>query len=604
MAFGGVLGASRVLKSPLRGQFLEVLKMGIIKELTRDVVERIAAGEVVERPASVIKELVENAIDARATCISVEIADGGKDLIAISDDGCGMSPEDLGFSILRHHTSKISVDTDLWKIHTMGFRGEALAAIGAVSRMEISSRVNLPDIVEGASLRVEGGDAAALQPAGCAGGTRVVIRDLFFNVPARKKFLKSTAVELGHIVDLITEYSLGFPHIRFELSSDGKSRLRANSLDERERVLEILGSSISNSLIRVDEGTPDISVRGWIAEKGRARARDVHVFLNRRPVRDRVLMHALTQAFGERLDRGQFPSAVLWVEIDSSKVDVNVHPAKREVRFVSSGAVHDFVKNCVRKSLQSCDIKAASVVDQPEELRLGSSISYKEGIGAVGLDLPTPTFPCKGEGSLDRDQGQMAITGEPALRPIGQLGRTYLVCEDTDSTLVLIDQHAAHESLGFKELKAQFESGDIAQQRLLIPEQLDLGAKEFGYISENFGLLTGMGFEVEPFGGTTLLVKAVPALLGGVGLATLFDKLAHEFEELGSSEALEEAVDKVFAVVACHAQVRAGDRLSSEEMRGLIDDMNRNEITHCPHGRPAMVRIDRSEIEKWFKRRK
>jgi len=568
--------------------------MGIIRELTRDLIERIAAGEVVERPASVVRELVENAVDAGATHISVEIEEGGKDLIAISDDGCGMSPEDLGHSVLRHHTSKISQDSDLWNIQTMGFRGEALAAIAAVSRMEISSRVNLSDIVEGAAIIIEGGDAGEVQPAGCAGGTRIVVRDLFYNVPARKKFLKSSTVESGHIVDLMTEYALGFPHIRFKLSTDGRSRLKANSFDDRERVLEILGDRVSDSLYRVSDATPDISIKGWLAEKGRARAKDVHIFLNRRPISDRILMHALTQAFGERLDRGQFPSAVLWIEVDPGKVDVNVHPAKREVRFVNSGGVHDFVKNSVRKALQSraefCVPRSAT--EQHGERWSGIPLLCKEGLGEVELDLPPPA------------PEQLSSIAEPTLIPLGQLDRTYLICEDSDATLVLIDQHAAHEGLGFKRLKKQFDSGNIAEQRLLIPEQLELGGKEFGYISENFDLLAEMGFEIEPFGGTTLLVKAVPAILSGTNLETLFDKLAHEFENLGSSEAVEEAVDRVFSVMACHAQVRAGDKLSNEEMRSLIESMDRESITHCPHGRPAMVRIEKNEIEKWFKRRK
>jgi DNA mismatch repair protein MutL len=324
-------------------------------------------------------------------------------------------------------------------------------------------------------------------------------------------------------------------------------------------------------------------------------------------------MHALTAAFGERLARGQFPAAVLWVEVDPSKVDVNVHPTKREVRFENGGAVHDFVMHAVRKSL---DARAGEVfahapcgksgveaaIMRYEQKRLDSGLETRD----AGFERPGRGTRDSGLERLEFGQGfpshESRVTSHEVFRPIGQLSSTYIICEGEGGALVLIDQHAAHEKLGFENLKRQYACGSVAVQRLLVPESVELGVKELAYVEEHLGLLDRAGFEVEPFGGNTLLVKAVPAILGDASTTPVFEELASDLENYGGSRTFDEEIERIFAVVACHAQVRAGDRLSNEEIAALVRDIERENIAHCPHGRPAVVKIEKSEIEKWFKR--
>jgi DNA mismatch repair protein MutL len=607
--------------------------MGRIQRLPAEVVEKIAAGEVVERPASVVKELVENAIDAGAATISVDVAGGGSERIVVMDDGMGMTPEDLGACILRHATSKIAGADDLWNIRTMGFRGEALAAIGAVSRLAIESRQNVPEVIEGSRIEVLGGDVRGPIVAGCAGGTRVAVADLFYNVPARRKFLRSANVENGHISEVVTTYALAFPHIRFELSVDGARRVNLAACRQNdaaaafsERALKVMGSRVGQ-LMPVSEDSPDISVHGFVAEGGRRGGKDIFFFLNGRPIRDRMLMHALAQGFGERMGAGQFPAAALWIEIDPAKVDVNVHPAKREVRFSDGGAIYSFLLAAVRKPVSAVGISIVAADPAPyrapqsgvldavmryEENRLArgpSTLSVRSGRGPE--EFRQAYVPAKGRANMSLGAlptfpaSSISVqieTALPTLSPIGQYALSYIVCEDPAGALVLIDQHAAHERLGFEVLRRAYARGTVPEQKLLIPEHVELGEKAAAYLVEAREKLVLAGFEIEPFGGGTVLVKAVPELLRDASVAGLMERLADEFEAMGEASSLEETMEKVFAVVACHRQVRAGDRLGAEELRALVRDIERENITSCPHGRPALVRIERDEIEKWFKR--
>lgn len=580
--------------------------MGRIRGLAPDVIEKIAAGEVVERPASVVKELVENAIDAGAKTVSIDCAGGGAERITVIDDGIGMGSDDLAESVRRHATSKISDADDLWNITTMGFRGEALAAISAVSKLVVESKPNAPDVIEGASLTVEGGIASGPIVAGCAGGTRIVVSDLFYNVPARRKFLRSSKVESGHIYDVVAQYALAYPRLRFELAIDGSRRLNLpactadiGDVGSTERIRAVMGDR-TGALLAVGESSPEISVRGAVAMGGRRGGKDVYLFLNGRPVKDRMLMHAITQAFGERCHGGEYPAAVLWIDIDTAKVDVNVHPAKREVRFSDTGAVYSFLLSAVRKPVSeawvsisaepACTSGVEEAINRFESSRLASEETpmWDRDRGVRGR---AHHAPCQTEAVGAR------------LAPLGQYALGYVVCEDADGSLVLIDQHAAHERLGFEELKAAYADGSIPQQRLLIPESVDLGESAAAYIEENMEGLAAAGFELEPFGGGTIVVKAIPAMIGGKSVAALMERLAQEFEGMGRAPSVDEAMERIFALTACHGQVRAGDRLTGEELAALVRDVERNNVTSCPHGRPAVVRIERVEIEKWFKRR-
>jgi DNA mismatch repair protein MutL len=571
--------------------------MGTIRSLPRDVVERIAAGEVVERPASVVKELVENAIDAGARRVSVTSAEGGR-RITVIDDGRGMDADDLAASVMRHATSKIASEEDLFRITTMGFRGEALAAIGAVSRLTVESKPSRAEVIEGGRIVVTGGEVDGPHVAGCSGGTRVDVADIFYNVPARLKFLKSAGVEAGHIYDVVATYALAYPWIRFELTTDGADKLRLPACEtdigevaSTERIGEILGDR-ANGAVVVDEVAPDMAVRGVVAESGRKGGKDVHIFLNGRPVRDRMLMHALVQGAGERV-HGGYPAAALWIEIDPAKVDVNVHPAKREVRFADGSAVYSFLMSAVRKPVSQAPVGVEAAIMRFEERR---EVSRARGDVRGSAHFAPRRNECE-----TPEQAVAALRG--SLSPIGQYALSYVVCEDDDGSLVLIDQHAAHERLGFEQLRESFEKGSVPRQGLLIPEQVELGEKSCAYIVDSIEKLGRAGFEIEPFGGGTLLVKAVPAIAAGASATRLMEKLAAELEDIGESSSLDEAMERIFAVVACHRQVRAGDRLGPEELRALARDVERGGITSCPHGRPAVVRIRKEEIEKWFGRR-
>lgn len=580
-------------------------RVGLIRALPADVVEKIAAGEVVERPASVVKELVENAIDAGAAAISVDIEGGGLRRIRVSDDGCGMDAEDLVNSLRRHATSKITSADDLWRISTMGFRGEAIASIGAVSRLSIESRVNDPRVIEGARVEMSAGVIGGPVPAGCAPGTSVIVGDLFYNVPARRKFIRSERVEAGHAVDAVFAAALAFPRVRFDVKADGRRETLAAAVGDadeeagRERVAAVLGSASSEGLAYICESAPGLSIAGFVSERGRASGRDVHFFVNRRPVKDRVLMHALSQAFEGRLDRGASPSAVLWIEIDPARVDVNVHPAKREVKFAAPSEVHSFLMSAVKKRISS---KAPAV----------SLPAASTDAGAPGPSTEARALAAVMRFERDRlvraprftETSQTSFPAqEPRMRPLGQFGRAYIACEGEAGELVIIDQHAAHERLGFDALVAQYASGRVAQQRLLVPEHVELARADAAAISERAQLLAEAGFEIEPFGGGTIVVKAVPEILGGSSVSLLMQRLASEFAEMDSAISLDDARKRVFALAACHMQVRAGDALAPQEIASLVRDVEREAVTSCPHGRPALVRIERDQIEKWFKRK-
>ncbi|MBI4125935.1 MAG: DNA mismatch repair endonuclease MutL [Deltaproteobacteria bacterium] len=558
--------------------------MGQIRRLSPELVGKIAAGEVVERPASIVKELIENALDAGARSLRVDIAEGGKTRIVVTDDGSGMDPDDARCCLDRHATSKVRCEDDLWSISTFGFRGEALAAIAAVSRLTIETKLHDTQVIEG--IRVQGDGAGNIDTflCGCPGGTRVEVRDLFFNVPARLKFLKSEAVEYGHIVEAVQAAAIAHPELRVELVRDDRVQWVLAPTSLEQRVVDTVGAE---ETFRCFEETSDgISCAGWLTtgEMHRPTSKNLWLFVNRRPLRDKLLLHAVTHGFGETLPRGRYPVGAVFLSIDPRKIDVNVHPTKREVRFENGGAVHDFVAKVVRKSFQQA-VQKGPAARPPEEA------------GRVVLEAYVA-------GRADEGNEADGLFQQSALpvRVLGQLAKTYIVCEGPENSLVLFDQHAAHERLGFNILKQQFSSGSVAQQRLLIPQQVALSPAAAARLRESIDVLQRAGFEVEPFSGTSFSVKAVPALLGDADLSSLLEQVAHELEEAGSSNATQALFDRLFSVVACHRQIRGGDTLASQEMAALLRDVEQHGITHCPHGRPVLITFDRGEIERRFKR--
>ena len=584
--------------------------MSVIKLLSDDLIGKIAAGEVIERPASVVKELVENSIDAGAKRISIDLQDGGTKRITVTDDGCGMSADDLKLCIVSHATSKLSSLDGLFKINSMGFRGEALASIGSVSRLSVQSRVNDGKCIEGAEIFMAGKEVFGPKPSGCPPGTKIDVADLFFNVPARMKFMRSPSVEYGHIASMVSELALANPAIRFELSESGRRGIIANAVSSDDtaavesRIVGILGNRFKNKLVFISETSPDIFLRGWICQEGRSAGKDIHIFLNGRPIRDRILIHAVVSSFGIN-SRDSYPAAVLWLDIDAGKVDVNVHPTKREVRFENASAVHDFVHSAIKKSVSGISI--SPTLNEGTKFHIGGGM-YGRNVKSSPNDNWNLVFSPLGQN--DTDLGQDKKNGEDASNlsngletmPLGQIGMTYIVCETREGDMVIIDQHAAHERIGYDKLVNQSKSGGVAKQILLIPERIELDARSASYILDAKDILASAGFEVEGFGGGSIIVKEVPSLLEAADLKKLFDDIANQLEEIGRESSVDNALKALFARMACHTMVRGGDRLSKEEQIKLLDDIKRFGVTHCPHGRPVMITVSNEELAKWFDR--
>lgn len=587
--------------------------MGKIQTLSASAIERIAAGEVVERPASIVKELIENSLDAQADSIVVEIEAGGKKRIAITDTGSGMDEADARACLQRHATSKLCSSDDLWRIQTLGFRGEALAAISAVARVVIETKVNDNAVLAGTRVLVHGGEIIEFGEFGCPDGTRIEVEELFCTTPARQKFLKSDQVEYGHIAEVFTQHALAHPAVRFELIRNGKTHLSYPKVESSlRRVCHVLGANVEADLQVVEEDGADISLQGYVGKIGldKSTPKHLHIFVNGRPLRDRLLMHAVSSAYGECLQRGRYPIAVLFLAIDPTQVDVNVHPAKREVKFAKANAVHDFIKSAIRKRLGQREIPTKELFTaglNATQERVFQAVNRFETSRQQSTDFLSPL---SGQHSkqANNDQVQREFSAsEASFQPsehkvLGQLDASYIICESAAGELVIYDQHAAHERIGFDALKQQYASKGVEQQVLLIPENITLTTKETSFINEHLEILNKLGFELEPFGGETFLIKAVPAVMGAVNLQVLFETIALELEQVGSSLAYQKIVDHLFATMACHRQVRFGDRLSLAEMESLLCQVRDGKVTHCPHGRPVMIEIDKKEIERRFKR--
>jgi DNA mismatch repair protein MutL len=585
-----------------------------IRRLPDDLVDQIAAGEVVERPASVVKELVENALDAGAERIRVEVRDGGTSLIAVTDDGFGMSADDARLALERHATSKIASGEDLIRIHTFGFRGEALPAIASVSRLRLRTRAR--GAAEGFELRIEAGKLQDARAAGGPEGTRIEVADLFVNVPARRKFLKSAATEWGHVAEWLARAALALPGVHFDVQRDDRPVLSWPAVrDPIERVAAVLSEREAEGLVpaRGEEGA--LRIEGFVSRPDvqRANAAGLHLFVNRRPVRDRLLRHALLDAYRDVLPRGRYPTALLFLDVPPEAVDVNVHPAKWEVRFADPAAVHRLVARAVRQSLEQRHWIAPSGARPP--------VAFETTPGHVGEGPPASDWIFAGAGAevVNRaGQGASAsLFAEPTagaaapvrfgdLRLLGQVLATYLVAETRDG-LVLIDQHAAHERVLYEGLRASWREGGVARQALLLTETVELAPDRVARISANADELLQLGFEVEPFGERAVAVRAIPALLAGHDPVSLLRDIA---DQLGGGRGdgagtlrHPDAADALFASLACHAARRAGDRLEPREQQALLAALDTIPFAPtCPHGRPVAVPIGRSELERRFGR--
>ena len=576
-----------------------------IRLLSSEVASQIAAGEVIERPASVVKELMENALDADAKSISISIAEAGRKLIEVADDGSGIASDELALAVSRHATSKLARADDLFHISTLGFRGEALASIGSVSRMTITSKV--ANSKAGARIKVEGGREGKVESIGAPTGTVVRVEDLFHNVPARLKFLKADVTERRAMDALITRYALAYPNVRFKLSEGSNVTLQTSGDGDRRAILAALyGVDIAKQLLEINFEEEGIRLSGFTSPTAltRSNRKDITFFVNGRWVQDTPLTTALVQAYHTLLMVGRYPLAAIFVEIAPEEVDVNVHPAKAEVRFRNQDKVFGFVQRTVRRGLL-----AYSPVPQVAPSLWGTRSKSSQ---QVGLD-----WTIAHDGSLAVDSGQLTLESEtqsalnpqlsttsqiPLLRLIGQIGATYLVAEGPDG-LYLIDQHAAHERVLFEKLMAQHDQKKIPSQSLLTPAAVTLPPQSAKALDSQLSILGQFGFQVEEFGTNTFQVRAMPSLFAGSDPSTALRAIVEDFEE--DESPLQNEIEKKLAARVCKRMaVKGGQTLSPEEQRALLSDLERCDSPRtCPHGRPTMIHLSVEMLERQFGRK-
>ncbi|MBM3583808.1 MAG: DNA mismatch repair endonuclease MutL [Alphaproteobacteria bacterium] len=586
-----------------------------IRRLPEGLINRIAAGEVVERPASVVKELVENALDAEARRVAIRIEAGGRALVMVEDDGRGMTADDLALAVERHATSKLP-DGDLTAIGTLGFRGEALPSIGAVARLTVTSRTRGG---AGAAITVDGARKDGPRPAAAAPGTRVEVRELFHATPARLKFLKAERTEVERVRETVERLALAHPHVAFSLEVDGRAamRLDAEAADlfeaRRARVGAVLGRAFIESAVPVDAEREGVRLAGHagLPTYHRRTTEQQHLVVNGRPVRDRLLLGALRGAYRDLLAHDRHPAVALFLTLPADAVDVNVHPAKVEVRFRDPALVRALIVTGVRAALDRTGHRAATT---PAATFHQVARSY--GMPVVGPAARAALAEAQAPyatGNLAMDLARPSARLQPPAdttavdHPLGaaraQLHGTYIVAQTADG-LVLVDQHAAHERLVHERIKRQRAGQGVARQPLLIPEVVELTPPEVERLAARAAELADLGLVVEPFGLGAVLVREVPAALGAADAAGLVRDLAEDLASLGDAVALEDALDRVCATMACHGSVRAGRALSAAEMDALLREMEATPHSgQCGHGRPTYIELKLADIEKLFGRR-
>nr|WP_158987501.1 DNA mismatch repair endonuclease MutL [Lysobacter panacisoli] len=604
-----------------------------IRQLPDTLINQIAAGEVIERPASVVKELVENALDAGARRIDIDLEEGGVRLIRIRDDGGGIPPDELPLAIQRHATSKIASLDDLEGVATLGFRGEALPSIASVSRFALTSRRNGND--HAATLEVDGGRIGAVMPKPHPQGTTVEVRDLFFNVPARRKFLKAERTELGHIEEWLRQLALARPDVELRVSHNGKPSRRwkgEGDLLSEVRLHEALGEEFARNVLRIEHEGAGLRLHGWIAQPAynRASADQQYLYVNGRAVRDRSISHAIKQAYSDVLFHGRQPAYVLFLELDPRRVDVNVHPAKHEVRFRDARLIHDFVYRTLQDALagtRAGNVTGVAAMPGQAMSPMGATQAF------AGNGGPMPSWPERASqaplpmqvaetragyaalyaGPSLRAESPMPVasmplaTGEDATLPplgyaVAQLHGIYILAESAEG-LIVVDMHAAHERIGYEKLKSAHDGEGLRTQPLLVPATLAVSEREAEVAEREGDTLAALGFEVSRSGPQSLTLRSVPALLAHGDVEALLRDVLADLREHGESRRVAAARDELLATMACHGAVRANRRLTLPEMNALLREMETTERSgQCNHGRPTWARFTLPEIDRWFLR--
>jgi DNA mismatch repair protein MutL len=613
--------------------------MSRIQKLPPSVITKIAAGEVIERPASVVKELLENAVDAGASRIDVGVDNGGVDLIRVVDDGCGIAADDLPLAFASHATSKLASADDLFHIASLGFRGEALASIGGVAQAMLQSRP--VDQASGAEIACHGGRLSPLRPWNGSPGTRIEVRNLFFNTPVRRKFLRSTTTELGHISEVFTRLALAHPTLHITLRHNGKAVYEVPaSAGIKDRIGIFFGGELRDRIYTLEAQQGPVLLRGFIGDPAdeRGNPKMQYLFVNGRSIRDRSLGHALQEAYRGLLMTGRYAVAFLFLDLPPDHVDVNVHPTKAEVRFRDAPGLYHLVFASIRERLQKQDLTgrlrvpaigqrvnpAPWSLSPPSALstRLpfpsGTAVPRPEPPGALSpmRDIPTQTGTGTGTAKGIESVSFGDVSQDPGIRPSGapnditsppvakvfQLHDAYLVMETSEGMLV-IDQHALHERILYEQLQRRLQDGRLETQRLLIPETVDLPAEQAAKVLEHREALAELGLAVEDFGGGTLLLTSYPAILGNRCSQAILKTVVDHLVSKDRAPNRQQLLNNLLSLMACHAAVKAGDRLTSEEIAALIAQRDLvNDTHHCPHGRPTSLLLSRQELDRQFRR--
>lgn len=562
--------------------------MGRVRTLDDATVNKIAAGEVVERPASVVKELVENALDSGADSIHVSVEDGGRRLVAVRDDGCGMSSEDAVASFGRHATSKITEVEDLRRLSSYGFRGEALSSISSVAKVVMRTREHGTN--EGVEVSVLGGETKSPRPCGCPQGTEVRVEELFFNMPARRKSMKSRATELAHCKDIVVGFMLCRPGISFTFTSDGKTELVHSAAEGMNGSLSVaFGDAVAENMLYGEADGDDVRVESHLGrlEHTRSSPTDIRLFVNHRPVRSQRLVSAVVGGYGSRLMKDRYPVGVLKVFVDPASVDVNVHPTKREVRFDDEPVVLEVVRSCIGSALQEPDLTFRYDLTRFAE-------SFEPRVVADGPGQATTAQSVLRSEPDGPDHPPLAVV------PLAQIMDTYILAESRGS-LLLIDQHAASERVVYELVLESIRAGKEVSQRLLTPVVVRLTPSEAKVLEENRELVEKAGFQAEPWGGDSFALRSIPTVLGVAQGEAVLRNILGELAHSPSHKPL--GLDVIWRV-ACHTAIRAGEKLSNAQMRRLMSDLMRTESPYtCEHGRPTMISLSPADLEKLFKRR-
>ena len=596
----------------------------VIRLLPEQLVNQIAAGEVIERPASALKELLENAIDAGATRISIELERGGLSSLIVSDNGRGMSCDELPVAVQRHATSKLP-DDDLFQITHFGFRGEALPSIGAVSSLSLTSRVG--DVEHGWRLDIVHGAVGVSRPAACAIGTRIEITDLFGSVPARLKFLKTERTEAGQCIDVVRRLAMCRPDIGFQMSDSGKAvfSLPAQPLSDegaRQRLSALVGRTFADEAIAIDSRRDEMHLTGLagLPTMNRQTASHIYLFVNDRPVRDRQLLGAVRAGYQDMLPRGRHPVLVLFLSMPPGDVDVNVHPAKAEVRFSDPQRVRGLFVGSLMNALSDAGLRATqegsehalrrfqsaqmpTITSVPASPDTGDMLQGQQGLSSYMLaDAPPAARIAMPSQPETMAQGAPAEVSFPLGAARAQLHKTYVIAETGDG-IVLVDQHAAHERLVMERMKEGLAEGPLASQTLLLPEVVDIPIDQYEAILGEVDMLNRLGLQLEGFGQGSLLVRGVPALLGEASPSAIVRDIGEELSHLGGSTGLQDRLNAVIASISCHGSVRAGRQLGSDEMNALLRQMEETPAAgQCNHGRPTFITLSLSDLEKLFHR--